>query len=273
MKERTLYVDEEFSNQRDYNIHWWNLSYTYYHRHCGFYEFILTNKPLKHIIEGNETIVPEHSLILVSPMTYHKLIDNSKTTDLNHFNLSIKTDYFNMIIGNHILPELFKNDPVPTVHLSNEEYAYFFFLAEKAFFYYNDTALCGKYLSTYITAALSTLEIELFKQRPEKEDSYAEVLRAKLDNFEFLDKQISDFYKLFPVNPAELISDFKQLTGSTIVQYVTQKRILLACNLLSNTHLSLEQITYKIGYNSVSHFIRVFKSVKNMTPSKFRESH
>lgn len=272
MERRTLYPQEEFKNNRDYNIHWWNLSYTYYHRHCDFYELILTNKPLLHLVEGVEFSVPEHTLLLIPPMVYHRLLDKSRTSTVNHFNLSVKTDFLNMIAGNHSLNNIFKTNLVPTVHLADEEYAYFLFLAEKSICYINDEELCKKYLSSYITAALSTFDTDLYQRHAYGKALHAESLKDKLDNFEFLNKSISDFYKIYPVQPAELISDFKKLTGTTIVQYIVQKRIQFACNLLVNTHLSLEQITEKIGYNSVSHFIRVFKSIKKMTPSKYRNS-
>ncbi len=272
MKQLTLYSDTEFQNGRDYSIHWWNLSYTYYHRHSGFYELILTNKPLLHTIEGEEINIPEHSLVLIKPMVYHKLTDKIKNANVNHFNLSIKIEHLNTITGNHSLNNLFKTTNAPMVRLSDEEYAYFFFLAEKLIYNFNDIELCNEYLSLYITAALSTLKIHKLKNRSNENTSYAEILKNKLDNFKFLNKSIAEFYNMFPITSAELISDFKQLTGLTIVGYVTKKRIMLACNLLANTHLSLEQISYKIGYNSVSHFIRVFKKEKKMTPSEYRAS-
>ena len=270
MKVLTLYPETEFTDGKNYNIHWWSMSYTYYHRHSGFYELILTNTPLLHTTENETTEIREHSLILIPPMVYHKLTDTNKTSRINHFNLSIKIEYFNMLINNQPLNPLFKDGKIPVIRLSDEEYAYFMSLAEKLIFYANDKLLSKEYLYLYLTSALSHLKIENFKLLPTETTSFAERLKGELDNFQFLDRQISDFYKKYPVSPAELIAEFKKLTGYTIVQYVARQRIFLACNLLANTHLSLQAITYKIGYNSVSHFIRVFKEEKGVTPSEYR---
>ena len=272
MKTLTLYPEDEFIDGKHYSIHWWSNAYTRYHRHSGFYELVLTNTSLFHTVDNETTEVKEHSLLLIPPMIYHKLTDISKTSRINHFNLAIKIEYLDMLINNHPLNSLFNDCKVPLAHLNDKEYAYLMSLAEMLICYYNDETLSKEYLYLYLTNAFSFLKIHQLKLRPQEINTYAKSLKNELDNFQFINHQIADFYSKYPIHPAELISSFKKLTGCTIVQYAAKQRIILACNLLANTHLTLQAIACKIGYNSVSHFIRVFKAETGLAPSEYRAS-
>ena len=46
-----------------------------------------------------------------------------------------------------------------------------------------------------------------------------------------------------------------------------------ARNLLCASGIRLEELTEKLGYGSVSSFIRSFKKIVGMTPGKYREIH
>ncbi|MEY8738939.1 helix-turn-helix domain-containing protein [Bacillales bacterium AN1005] len=39
---------------------------------------------------------------------------------------------------------------------------------------------------------------------------------------------------------------------------------------IGNTDLSIQEITYECGFNSVPHFIKIFKENTELTPKKFR---
>jgi AraC-like DNA-binding protein len=60
---------------------------------------------------------------------------------------------------------------------------------------------------------------------------------------------------------------------STLKVYLNDLRMREAIRLLSETELQVNQIAYDIGYNTVSHFNRVFKSYKNISPSEFRKAN
>lgn len=81
-------------------------------------------------------------------------------------------------------------------------------------------------------------------------------------------KDIADYIKL---NPASLCRYFKQRTGKTIFVCLNEVRIEHACNLLSNTDLTISQIAYEVGFNNLSHFNKQFKYLIQQTPTKYRE--
>ena len=61
-----------------------------------------------------------------------------------------------------------------------------------------------------------------------------------------------------------------QNTGLNYHAFINRYRIVEACRLLQETDLNILEIAYESGFNSKPTFNKVFKSVKECTPSQFR---
>lgn len=66
---------------------------------------------------------------------------------------------------------------------------------------------------------------------------------------------------------------FKQFTGVSFYKFVNQKRIAIAEQLLINPDYSITDVAINSGFSSMSSFIRMFKIVKNCTPTEFRSMY
>lgn len=64
---------------------------------------------------------------------------------------------------------------------------------------------------------------------------------------------------------------FKNKTGRTPNRYLIDYRLGIAARLLLTTKLSVAEIGYSCGFNTLSHFNRLFRESKGCTPSDFRE--
>lgn len=64
---------------------------------------------------------------------------------------------------------------------------------------------------------------------------------------------------------------FSTLENITIEHYTILQRIERAKELLKYRELTLNEISYKLGYSSVQHLSAQFKSVTGMTPSAFKK--
>ena len=64
---------------------------------------------------------------------------------------------------------------------------------------------------------------------------------------------------------------FKERIGNNFSNYLTDKRIERAKQLLEESKLSISEIAQRTGYIDSSIFIKNFKKVLNMTPGQYRE--
>jgi AraC-like DNA-binding protein len=63
---------------------------------------------------------------------------------------------------------------------------------------------------------------------------------------------------------------FKVRTNKTFWDFVGELRIGYACKLLMDNQLSITQICYESGFNTLSNFNKQFKTLKGQTPSEYR---
>jgi YesN/AraC family two-component response regulator len=63
---------------------------------------------------------------------------------------------------------------------------------------------------------------------------------------------------------------FKKVTGINFTDYVSRVRIEKAKNLLLNPNLRVSEIAYEVGFQSLTHFNRVFKKILGQSPTDYR---
>jgi AraC-like DNA-binding protein/ligand-binding sensor protein len=64
---------------------------------------------------------------------------------------------------------------------------------------------------------------------------------------------------------------FKKATGLNFTEYLSRVRIHKAKNLLLNPNLRISEIAFEVGFQSLTHFNRVFKKVTGESPSEYRD--
>jgi AraC family transcriptional regulator len=72
------------------------------------------------------------------------------------------------------------------------------------------------------------------------------------------------------VHPTHLARHFRRHYCLTIGEYLRQRRVTAAIELLSRQNLSLTEVALESGFSSHGHLCTVFKRVTGMTPSEFR---
>lgn len=69
---------------------------------------------------------------------------------------------------------------------------------------------------------------------------------------------------------AQFSREFKKYTSLTLIDYLTEKRLEYATELLQKTDLSVLDIAFNVGYTSLSFFIRIFKERYGVPPLQYR---
>lgn len=63
---------------------------------------------------------------------------------------------------------------------------------------------------------------------------------------------------------------FKKVTGKTFTKFVNEYRVVHATKLLSESQLSITDVSFECGFNNFSHFNKVFKEFTEKSASKYR---
>ena len=74
----------------------------------------------------------------------------------------------------------------------------------------------------------------------------------------------------FFVSPYYLSRFFKEATGFTLVEYVNSVRVKEAKKLLEQSAMKVNLVARKVGFGSITHFGRVFRSVTGNAPLHYR---
>lgn len=86
------------------------------------------------------------------------------------------------------------------------------------------------------------------------------------------DIYIADIAKQVFLNEQYLMRTFKKTTGVSILEFITNERIWLAKELLSNTNYPINRVADMVGYGNYSYFTKIFKRNVGVTPQMFRQS-
>ncbi|RFM32921.1 AraC family transcriptional regulator [Chitinophaga silvisoli] len=84
-------------------------------------------------------------------------------------------------------------------------------------------------------------------------------------------KQIQAYARMLHLPPAQLTNICKAASGKTPSMLLNERIVLEAKTLLSNTPLSIKEITDALEFSDASNFVKFFKLYTNLTPGQYRE--
>jgi transcriptional regulator GlxA family with amidase domain len=82
---------------------------------------------------------------------------------------------------------------------------------------------------------------------------------------------VSQMAELAHLTERTFIRRFHKATGLKPGEYLQQQRLHKARELLENTDTTIERVAWRVGYEDVSAFRRMFQKRTGLTPSQFRE--
>ncbi|WP_199615842.1 response regulator transcription factor [Paenibacillus alkalitolerans] len=115
----------------------------------------------------------------------------------------------------------------------------------------------------------------IFRQQTGEELHISNEMAKKI--IEYIDSSFTedimlvDVAKKFNITVGYVSALMKKETGKTYMEYVMNKRLNLAKELLQDTSLSIQEIVERVGYRDYFHFNKIFKKYFGITPGKFRK--
>ncbi|MBU0478574.1 AraC family transcriptional regulator [bacterium] len=104
-----------------------------------------------------------------------------------------------------------------------------------------------------------------------KRETCFRVIRYVEDNYD-KDIHLKDLADIGYLQTNYFCKVFKDISGMTPMEYVTNYRIQKACDLLSNTDKSVTDVCFEVGFHDSSYFARMFKELIKTSPSEYRKS-
>ena len=85
------------------------------------------------------------------------------------------------------------------------------------------------------------------------------------------DINITTIARSIGITEGHLSHVFKKETGYTVLNYLTQYRICMACRLLSGGEHKVYEVAEKVGYRDVTYFGSTFKKFTGLSPTEYQD--
>ena len=85
--------------------------------------------------------------------------------------------------------------------------------------------------------------------------------------------QVTDVVSASGLSRRVLEKRFRKLLGRSVLSEIRRVRVAQICRLLAETNLSVSQVADSLGYTSIEHIARYFRSEMKMSPLAYRRQH
>lgn len=245
--------------------------YSKYHSHkCYEFLMVVRGKSLN-VINGDVQILERKSLTAIRPNDVHciKKIETVKER-YEFFNIPAPIEYINEQYR-HCAPlrEIIEDGALPTcIILSNTEMGV---LTEKALRLEKiKSSIERNYLYFCLVKELCSCMLRYDEIKNEKMPMWFSKIVVDLDDIPIGELSYELLFEEAKVSKTLLWKMFKKYYNVTPTEYINDKRITSAYNLVVNTKKSLLDIAYEVGFGSYSHFHREFVRRYSVSPKSLR---
>lgn len=258
-----------------------------YHKH-NFYELILIEsgrgrQRLNDVVfpykkgdvflltpdDAHEFIIEKPTLFTFIKFTEQVFIEKMAVSKPSNWEESLKLSLMQM----PIITESIVRDEKDAMHLFNlAKIMLHEFTGNKLYHYETTLELFTCAMCIVIRNLINHKDgLRTFKNEKEKLSNILSYIRIHaFDNEKIRIEPLADYFLM----SANYISIYvKKHTGLSIQQHITQHRIKAAEKLLLQERQNINEIVMKLGFNDASHFNKMFKKYKGVSPLKFRSTH
>jgi AraC-like DNA-binding protein len=125
-------------------------------------------------------------------------------------------------------------------------------------------------LLTIFSQHLSMLSNQVIVQQENAEPPVIRRAKEFIHEHQAEDISLSQVARAVNTSTFYFCKMFKKVTGINFTDYLSRVRIEKSKNLLLNPNLRVSEIAFEVGFQSLTHFNRVFKKILGQTPSDYR---
>lgn len=117
---------------------------------------------------------------------------------------------------------------------------------------------------------LSLLSNQLVLQQESSEPPIIRRAREYIQQHQADDLSLGQVARAVNTSTFYFCKMFKRYTGINFTDYLSRVRIEKSKNLLLNPNLRVSEIAFEVGFQSLTHFNRVFKKILGQSPTEYR---
>ena len=126
-------------------------------------------------------------------------------------------------------------------------------------------------LEQLLISFFNKINTHIRQKRTSINHQLVEEIRCYLDENFAQDITLSAMANRYKISPGYLSLLFTERTGKNFIDYLTERRIKKAKELLKHSDLKIYEISNAVGYNDSFYFSNCFKKVAGVSPSEYRE--
>ncbi|MEH7745314.1 AraC family transcriptional regulator [Neobacillus drentensis] len=133
--------------------------------------------------------------------------------------------------------------------------------------------ICQGLLTSSIALIHRAIRLQNFKNEAQDSNSLAHRIKEYIDKNYKKNLKLEDIAETLFINKYYLSHVFKEQMQMTPINYLINRRIGEAKNLLVSTELKIGEIARIMGYDNTNYFTLLFKKMTGETPRQFKENH
>ncbi|MBO4262377.1 MAG: helix-turn-helix transcriptional regulator [Clostridia bacterium] len=244
---------------------------TCYHKHIGYYEFcVITKGRYWYYLDSKKTktLIYENCIVYAKDGEGHQFLKHDGE-DVSQINISISTAEFKKLLDSFNIT-VDPADIKPIYLLSSATLSYLARLTDKIF-----TTQRSEYSAFLIRQWITVAITSMFEYRDAKNNFpqyFCNILQV-MQRPSSLEKKLNEIMPLLECSSTALNKYFKEFMQTTPNQYFNKCKIQYAKKLLRYTDYGILDISLQAGFESLSHFCKVFKQQTQKTPFEYRKHY
>ena len=243
-----------------------------YHKHTFIEIFYVLDGSIEHILNNNSEIINVGDLYFMSTDDAHIFL-RKKDTVCSHRDIIITKEFFKSV-SDFINPQLQTDLFNKSIPIKAKLDTYELRELEQTVTELTQTPLSNTALRISKMKILLILLLKKFvtsvKQNKNNYPIWFEELLLRFNVTLYLSGGLKEILHPFNFDQSYICRTFKKYMGITMTDFLNEKRIRHAANLMLCTNDTIISIASKVGIQSIAYFNKKFKEIYKVSPRQFR---
>lgn len=267
----------KFISIKDYNT-LYQPNVTKPHTHNYYLLMLITEGSGHHFIDFKEYPIHRSALYFMAPGQVHHM---HRSNDTDGFDIIFEEEFFcSGVTRDEILlpPPFFRNGLInPYLNLNDTDNQYIFSLFQRIQTEYkNQDILKWEIIRALLHIMINKIEHTSSNDNSKAYPKYKQAFKIMNDFRDLVEqkfaahKGISFYAEQLNITKNHLTETIREVSGETPLDLIRKRTLLEARRILFEDNISIKEVSFRLGYENSSYFIKLFKEETGFTPAEFR---